>query len=305
MARHAGVGIESTYGTPVAPTDFFEATTESLATVRNFEDLNTIRSNSVLRVEELNSLIQGDMEMLGNYQDLGLLLKLFFGSNDVSGVGPYTHTFPAAAGTSGRAGISGTIEIQRDSTALTWRYAGCKITSLGLSVSLDSSPKVTVGVQAKSEATGTAETPTFPTFDPMLVGDVTVNLDATALDATTFNINAEWPVDQPYKLGSSTFAVEPIDSGPLAVTGDFSVYVPDLTEYAKFDGSTAVDVQLAVTDGAHSLTLNMNTCRLTAVSANLSGRDRLLATYEFRSYYDAVATENIQAILVNDDVTIP
>ena len=305
MARHFGVGKETTYGTAVAPTEFSEAIRETLQQNRRFEEITTIRSNSTRVVNQLNSNVGGDVELIGNFQDIGLLLKGFIGSVTTTGAGPYTHTFPATSGTTGRSGLSLTAEVSRDSTALTWRYAGCKVVSYSFSASKDQSPRITFGLAGKSEATGTAAAPSFPTFSPMLVQNLTISFDGVSLDCTELSLEAEWPVDEPYVIGSAVYAKEPLDNAVLKVGGSATVLLTDLTQYAKFNGTTDVDIAIACTSGGLSITHNLNKCRLTAAPINVDGRERLLGRYDFQSFFDATATENLQVVLVNDDVTIP
>ena len=309
MSRHVGVGVESTYGTPVAPTEFTEAVSETLQQVREFENITTIRSNSTRVVNELSNRIEGDIVLTGNFQDIGYLLYSFIGDVDTAGAGPYNHTFPGSTGTAGRTGVSSTVEVRRDSDTRTWRYAGCKTTGFQIAASLGQSPQLTFSFVGKSEATGTAATASYPDFDPMLVTDMSISFDggSTTVDATDISLNCAWPVDNPYAIGSAAFAKEPIDNDVLAVSGSATVLFEDgeMTEYGYFDGSTDVDVQIIISDGTHSLTVNMNKTRITAAPVNLSGRERLVGTFEWQSFFDTTATENIQIVLTNDDATIP
>jgi hypothetical protein len=309
MSRHVGVGIEgiSAYGAAVTPTDFFEALTESLKKNINNEEIGTIRGNSILQVNALNEFIDGDVVVQGNFQDIGLLLKAFIGTADSGAGPPYTHTFPSSGGTTGRAGISLTTEVKRDSDARTWQYAGCKVTGYSLSATLDQSPQLTFGMIGKSETQGAGASASYPTFDPMLVQDMSISFDATALPAQTIELSSTWDVDQPFKIGSSTFAFEPIDSDWMKVEGTVQVIMTDteMTEYDKFGSTTPIDIILTVDDGTHSIIHNLNKTKLTAVNTNLDGKGRLLGTFNFKSYFDTAATESMQILLTNDDVDIP
>lgn len=306
MSRHVGFGVETTYGTAVASTDFTEALSESLQKNMTFEELAPLRTNSTRKRNLLTSSVGGDVTMLGNYQDVGLLLKHFVGTVDTTGGGPYTHTFPASTGTTGRSGLGLTCEIKRDTTAKTWRYAGCKVTGMSIQASQSQSPQFTFSFLGKSEATGTVTTASYPTFDPMLTGNSTITFSGATMPVQDLSLNCEWPVDEPFAMGAATFAREPSENGTLTVGGTATVIFEDaeMTQYGYFDGSTDVDIAIALTDGTHSLTVNMNKCKFTAVTANLSGRERLVGTFTFSSDYDTDATENIQFILINDDASL-
>ena len=307
MGRHIGVGKETTYGTPVTVTEFSDLKSESMGKELATEEVSTLRAWGITKVNLLNSKVGGDIEIAGNYQDCGLLFKALYGSNDVTGTGPYTHTFPASTGipAAGRDGLSLTAEIQRDSAALTFRYAGCKVVGYSLAADASSSPVMTWSFLGKSEGYGTATTASLPTADLMTPPHVTVSFDAVALNAESVNITAAFGIDEPYKMGSAEFALEPISNTAFGITGDVTVYFVNSTQYAKFDGTTDVDIIVAITDGTHSLTHNINKARLTQVGHAMTFRERLKATYSFSAYHDTTATSSMQTILVNDDVTVP
>lgn len=309
-ARHFGVGVESTYGTGVAPTDFLNCTEEDVSKNITFEEVSDISTWSVRKQIELTQACGGEVTVLGNYQNQGLLLKNFYGGVTTTGGGPYVHTFPATAGipAAGRATTSLTLELRRDGT-LNWRYLGCKVISMGVTWSVEQMARWTWGFLGKDDDTAQAPaTASYPEFDPMIPKNTTaLTFDGSALGlrGTSVNINAAFPVDEPHDFSGLTFPVEPCDNGPFQVTGDVGVIFDDLTQYAKFDGATDVDIEITNGDGTHSVTFNINKCRLTASPVNFSGRDRLTGTYTFAAYYDAVATEAMQVVLTNDDATIP
>ena len=306
MSRHFGIGKETVYGTPVVTTEFLELISESLQKEETTEEIEVVRSYSTRKIEQLNTIIRGDVEVILNYQDIGLLLKTFFGGNDTTGTDPYTHTFPPSTGIPdvGRIGFSLSAELKRDD-ALFWKYEGLKVIGIAIAASHDAVPRLTASFLGENEVTSASgDTATYPDFDVALPSHITVNFDATALDAESVNFNAGFAVDEPRKLGSKLLASEP-DDLRLAVGGDVTVLFEDTTQYAKWDGATDVDVQIAITNGVDSLTFNMNKTRLTQTTPHMTGRERLKGTYNFLSYFDAVATENLQAILVNSDAIIP
>jgi len=134
----------------------------------------------------------------------------------------------------------------------------------------------------------------------------TVKIDGVALDAKDFSINMEYPVDEPLILGATTMGTSPQSSGVLAVSGEFTLLVTDLVEYAHFVDRADHDVSLeCATAGDEAAVFNMNICKLTQATPHVSGRDRLEATISFVSYFDTTATGNIQTVITNDDEVIP
>lgn len=303
--RHFGIGAETTWDTSVTPTRFLEALTESVQKQIETDEIETIRNLSLRDRVLLNSAIRGSVEILANYDGVGILYEQLIGSVDTTTGSVNTHTFPANAGigSADRIGKSLTIEMRRDSS-LVWTYAGCKIVSLEHTFGTDQASRMTVDFLGGSETTGTsATTASFPTLLPVSPSHVTVSFDGTSLDARSATVRIENPLDEPFLLGSTSLAKEPDRAGVLRVTGSVEVLFDDFTQYTKFDGSTDVDVQIVATNTTESITYNMNKCRLSQATPAVEGRERLSATYEFESIYDTDATENVQIVLVNNDST--
>lgn len=304
MARHFAMGEETTYGTAVTSFDvYMEALSESVQKEIAFERIQTIRTESTRKIEELNTAIRGDVEVVGNYQDLAHAFYALLGSVDTTGAGPYTHTTPASTGIATRP--SWTVEISRDTTAQTWRYAGCILTGISVSVAVDQVMRGTLSFIGKSEATGLISTATYAALDVVLPKECTMNFSGSSVDAISFNLSAAYPVDEPYTLGSTSFAKTPESNDVLAVTGDVTVLFDDMTEYNFFDGSTDVDLQLSATNGTEKFIVNLDKARLTQATPHLEGRARLQATYAFETYFNTTATENMQVVVVNDQSAVP
>ena len=309
MARHFAVGAETTYGTAVTPTEFVEALSETLQAEPSFEHIKTIRSPSVRKVVQLADIVRGDVVAVGNYQDMGLLLKHLLGSVDsVTSSTTTAHTFPASTGipATDRDGFSLTGEMLRDGNIL-WTYAGLKVTGFQLQAAVDSVAQVTWSFLGKSSTatTGSGTAQSFPTLDVMIPSEITVNVQGSAQDAKSCSISVQWPVDEPYKLGSTTLAVEPKSSDTIEVTGEVVVLFQDMTEYDLFAAYTDTDLQISITNATESLVINCDKTRITQATPHVDGRNRLEATYQFSGYFNATATPGVQFVLTNDDAAIP
>lgn len=308
-ARHFGVKAETTYGTAVVPDRFFEALSESVQKELNMETIEVIRQFSPVDLVLLGQAVRGDTEILAMYDGIGILFEHLIGSVDSSTGTPSsgftTHTIPASTGipSADRIGKMFTSEYRRDGS-LNWRYAGIKIVSVSHSFGTDQSSRMTVGFIGLSEnRTAPVSSPTFSSILPMSPTHVSFSMDGTSLPARNVTIDVENPLDEPNILGQTTFGREPDRNGLLRVTGTAEVLYENHTQAAKFDGTTVVDIAIAAVNGTYSLTYNMNKVKLTQTTPHNSGRDRLVATYEWESYYDTDATENLQVVLVNGDET--
>lgn len=306
-ARHLGFGAESTYGTPVAPTKFFEVLSEGVQLEKNFETVPVMRAFSAPEIVELSSVVKGPLEILANFNGIGILYEHLLGHASHTGAGdPYTHTYPGTGGIpdTDRIGLSLTGEIRRDG-ALNWRYSGIKIVSLAQAFGVEQSSRITLGVIGKGETNPAPAVPTYPTLEPMRPSFVSVLFDSVALKARSAQISIENPCDEPYLLGGTGLSDEPDRSGLLKVTGQTEVMFSSLTQYDKFVSGATVDIEIAVVapTGGHELHYNMAKCRLTQATPHASGRERLTATYVWESYYNSDDTENIQVVLINADAT--
>lgn len=307
-ARHFGFKEEVIYGTAVVADVFFELLDVNIDDKPTFEEIKVIRSFATRQIIELTSAVRGDATVMVDYQTIAHLMYLLFGSLATSGGGPWTHTIPAASGipAAGRVGVSATLEERRDG-ALAWQHAGAKLVGFGLSVDTGAAMRAALSWIAKStdNSITPVAAPTYFDFDIIKPSDCTVSVDGSAQDAKSFSLNAGFPVDEPVALGSPVFSVEPAENDVLSVAGSFEVFFVDNTEYDLFTSRADVDISLVCTNGTESLTINLNKCRLTEVAIPISGKERLMGTFNYISYFDSVATENMQVIVINDQETIP
>jgi len=306
--RHFGVGEETTWGTAVARTKFFEALSESVKYEKEFEPITVIRSPYVRDMTLLNAAVRGDVEILANYDGLELLFKHLIGSTDTTSSGVMVqHTYPASTGrpSAGREGFGLTGEFRRDGSYV-WLYEGMKITGMSHSFGTDQSSRVTFTFLAETESTSSSATAaSYDTLLPMRPSEVEVAFDGTTLSAMSCQVNYETPVDEPFLLGSTGLGAEPVQNDVIKVTGNVEVLFDSWTQYNKFSTEADVDVAIVAssTDTTHSLTYNMNKCRITQATPPVQGRERLKATYEFESFYDTDATGNFQVVLLTTNAS--
>ena len=308
-ARQFAVGEETTVGTAVTPDHFYEALSESVETEIGFESLATIRSFSTLDVTENNRIVRGDVELLANYDEIGLLYKHLIGSVNTTTGSPNTHTFPhftTGIPSADRIGLGLTLEFQRDGS-LVWKYPGAKITGLTHTFSVDQASRMSFGfISGAAETTaGSATSPTWPTFLPMLPKEVTVTIGGVAIPATGVTLTVANPLDEPFILGQTTVGREIDRNDVLKVTLTVDALFDNFTDlYDKFPaGSTNVTVSIEATDATNSVKYNLQRCRILKPSPHAPGRERLKTTYELESFFANATEENIGIVLLNNDTT--
>lgn len=306
-SRSLGFGVESAYGTPVVAVakEFLEGVESfDFSLEQTFEDILTVTAHSQKPTTLLTSKWNGSFEALGIYQEpLGLLIRSLLMEPDVSGAGPFTHTFPKSTGipVDGRLGRMLTVETKQ-SSALASSWAGGKLTELAFSVDASKSVRMTGTMHGTVEGSGLSPVAaSFGAYDPMLMKDTSILFDALALDVASLDFSLKWDTDAPFGLGSAIYIKEPVDVGGLIVSGSVSLYFVDLVQYTKFAAQTEIDIVIVITNGTESMTVNMNKAIIRSFSKPIQGQDRLQATVEFVSHFDTTATENAQIVLINDD----
>lgn len=307
--RHMMIGLESTWNTPVTPNQAFELIREDVQFEPEYIRLATARSKGVNKLIKGFGLIRGTCEILLSYQDIAVLLTYFTGNVDTTGTGPFTHTVPGASGLGERSPL--TLEIQRDSAALTWVYSGALITGIQLQLRTNDMPRAIITWIAASEVIGVAQTPTYLAQDFPEPPIISVEVSGASVDATEFNINMSWPVDEPNVLGNATLARKPEDSDVLSITGDFTVLFEALASiYTPFAADTEI-TQLEVhmpSGGDEDLTILMDQAKFLQATPHVDGRARQLQAVSFEAYGDGVAGHGdspIGIVIINDDTAIP
>ena len=301
MAKAFGIGVESTWDTPVTPNKFFDVTSEDIHIEKTPIEVATFRAPSTRAVENDQERVVGTFEALCNFQEVGFWLYQFMGDVDVTGVGPYTHTIPGSTGVTDTKSF--TLEVERDFTAFT--YPGMMMTAFGLDIQRGQALTVRGGYQGSSAsvATGAATSPTYLTLDVAVPRQVVIDIDASPVDATNFTLDAVWPVDDPYVLGSISYGKQPLRQ-VLGVSFSFQYLFTVSTVYDLFVANTEIDVQVDVqTAGDEALTINLDKCRITEHPHPLDGRQRVLATASGIAFFNTTATENMQSIVINDQTT--
>ena len=130
---------------------------------------------------------------------------------------------------------------------------------------------------------------------------VTIEVDTIAQAAMEFNLNLAWPVDEPKKLGSTTFALTPETNDTLSVEGDFSIYAEDVVIYDKFAAADDVQIECNIDNGAgDTISINVPVTRLTGATGHVEGRSRQAQSVGFKGLASgSAATDPIQITCVN------
>jgi hypothetical protein len=255
------IGVESTYGTAVAPTRAFEAKADTFSrdveyieSVGFRRDMQTIRSD---RHDTISLGAAGSIECDVLDKGMGLLLQHALGTSSgptQQGATPaYLQTF-----TSDDTGPTGsyTVQVSRNDSAGTLRtftYEGSTITGWNLSQELGAATSMTFDFDSETEQTSTAEaTPAYPSStDVFTYTDATIEIDDSAVtNFTSFSLDADlgMKTDRRFLKGSATKS-QPKRSSVPSYTGSISGEFADLSDYTKFINGTTFKLEFLATMG--------------------------------------------------------
>ncbi len=255
------VGVESTYGTAVAPTRAFEAKADTftrdveyIQSVGFRRDLQTVRSD---RDDTISLGATGSIEMDVMDKGMGLLLQHTLGTaagptqQGASTAYLQTHSTDDTGPTG-----SYTVQVSRvDSggTMRTFTYEGSTITGFNIGQDLGSATTMTFNFDAETEQTSTAEaTPAYvASTDPYVYTEATIEIDDTAVTSfTSFSLDGDlgMKTDRRFLKGSATKG-QPKRAAVPSYTGSISGEFADLTNFNKFINGTTFKLEFIVTKG--------------------------------------------------------
>ena len=248
------VGVESTYGTAVAPTRAYEAKADTftrdveyLQSVGFRRDMQTIRSD---RDDTISLGATGSIEFDLLNKGAGLLLQHVLGSTSgptqLGSTSAYRSTF--ATTDTGPTGSS-TIQVSRVDSGGTLRpftYEGCVATGFNIAQDLGSNLSFTLNFDAENEQTSTGEaTPAYPSSaDPFNYTQAVIAIDGSAAtNFTSFSLDGDLAMDTARRfLNGSATKSQPKRSGVPSYTGTITAEFASLTDYNKFVNGTEFSI---------------------------------------------------------------
>src|SRR6266699_1593178 len=198
---YVGAAVETTAGTAVTPTDYFESYDVSITTNRNLQELEPAAGNVYSTQAVVAGLRDhtGDMTLIFEPNTAEKLFAMMLAVGSKTGTDPYTSTGTLSAS----APKSYTFDIA--SGNIVQRYMGCQVGKLSMEVNsneirIKPSISALASFQGREIATVSTTTITLKTdYDPKpnngLVASDLVRLykisDGTTLDTTVSSVNAD------------------------------------------------------------------------------------------------------------------
>lgn len=270
-----GMAEESTYGTGVTVTRFYEILKDGYK-----QDVARLESKAIrtgVRVQRSDRYREGSKTVVGAPQfevlnkSFGLWFKHMFGGLATTGpVGTlYTHTFTPGALTTlsrtvqvGRPDLSGTVE--------PFTYEGCKVDTWELSSGVDEALVLSIGDVGEEEkspvsspAGAALATASYPSTAAMLIFvDGAITVGGVTTPVKKFSLKGDNGIAKDRRFVGSQVIKNPLEAAKRMYTGELNCEFTDTVAYGRFIAGTeaALIITFAVTISAvtFSLTITCN-----------------------------------------------
>lgn len=308
IGSQIGLAAESTVGTRVAPSRFFEFTKESLRLVRPRVPSKALRANRYMsrRAYQLAQYVEGDVEFELAPQSTGLVWKHALGSVMTTGSGPYTHTFSHGA----LDALGFTIQVNRPDSSGTDRpfdYLGCQITRLALAAKADDVVMATMSVYGQHEDTSQSlASASYPSsWTPYTFVHGVLSLAGTEVSVKEVGVEIETGLQTGRHFMRSTTPQRPkasVSARTRDVGGTILCDFEGLTAYNRFVNQTAAALSLVFTSGTNVLTITGN-IEFDGETPNVTSEDMLEQRLPWKALHATSDTSAFQVVLVNSDST--
>lgn len=299
ISSQVGVKKETTYGTRVAPTQFWEFESEGGQRQQKYLESRQLRAGRFFQSSSRRALTTHDAQvtLAGEFPNKGggFLLDLLHG-NSVTPVQQTTTTaYLQTHNVTGDPNKSATIQVGKPSangTVNPFDYVGCMVTSANFACAIDDWLKFNFTFDAQDEQTNqTLATASYPTalesfhFEQcsVSVNGVTQDLATTGALVKGFSLDLSLPrATERYGLRSTALKAKPILNDYTPGSGSLSFEFDDMTQYGLFTAGTKVPVvitftssSLAGTGNPFALTFTMSSCQFTGTTPAVGGPDIL------------------------------
>lgn len=308
---HVGIGKETTWGTPVAATDYIRFASESLN-----EEIEQVLSETMQGVFEEGPSHEGQRDIAGDisfdvYPNvIGHLLRSALGAPVTTSLatGVYQHVFtPVQSNFSHYSALPPyTLEVHRD-LEQAFQYTGALVNDLTFSFGTDQKiMQGTAAIIAKSLALITKTTPSFENGNPFLWHQAKISIDTIEnKDIQTLEFGVNNSLEGRYSVNQTKVVSRILRSGNRTFPVNFTFDLKDLTEYNKFRAQNEVAVKVEFTGSAidgtnnYKLTIDMPKFRFATFPVNVDGSGALTAQVDGSAKYDNASAHAMKITLVN------
>lgn len=308
IAGQLGFKSEATVGTAVTPDKFHPGllSAEFSGSPERVDSQGIRAGRHVIHSWKAGAQrITGSVEVELWDEPLATLLRHMFGTIATTGTAPtFTHT----ASPGDLTGQALTIQVgvpDISGTVRAFTYAGCKIGSFEIGVSVDELATVSLDIVAMTETTATAlAAASYPTAAPFVFTEGSLSLGAAGSEVqvatvSEASISGDNNVTDRVKLGSAT-SKEPLQNGMRTYEADITAEFEDLTAYNRIVNGTETNLKLLLDNGTDTLTVDGN-FRSDEATPTLSGPEIVEQSLSGTFVSSASDAAAMQAVLVNGE----
>jgi hypothetical protein len=301
-----GVGVESTYGTRVAPTTFLPFESESLTLSKSYIENQPLMAGVMVQPTGYHvsstRAAEGSIELQYFDRGMGKFLNLLTGAT-VATVTPggattaRTHTFPI--GLESPVGKSLSIQVGRPDTAGTVRpfdYVGCKVTEAVISIESGEAATLSLNVDARDETTNqTLGTATYSAAArPFGFQNWAITLAGSPhvrCRSLTITIPLNMATDR-YHLGNSGVKDEPLLNAQSDITANATFEFSSLADHTRFVNESTVALVATATNGLiegafnYKSEITIPAAKQISSGPTVGGPDLLTVDAEFKALYN-------------------
>jgi hypothetical protein len=315
LGAFAGIGKETTYGTPVAATGFHEllegGDTMKLKAGRMAKP--NLRCASSLRSVKAKRGVEGGIKIPLFFAGAEQILKYGLGTSNTSALSGSNKSHQFTLLNSLNTALTVRMNRGESATPLTaeFIYQGCKVNKLGFSLQPEGQLELAVDFLGQDETLGAASVPTF-TAAPQITWDLLTTKTIGAVDVPfqSFEVNVENNLDgDTWKLGTVN-RQEMIRGGARKITGSFEFEFQSLTHYNYFRNETQNAIVLTfdggVITGADHWLLTLSLPKVNWLGDTPSA-DKVGPFKQKMNFETEAATENddLSITLQNQTASIP
>ena len=250
-------GVETTYGTSVAPTRSFEAQTDIATKKVEYLESKGFRAAIATVRSDRRTII--DMGGEGSFEadilskGFGLLLQGMFSTSAIAVQGAtsaYKQTFTATGAAPTKSYTAQMLRADSGGTLRTFTYAGTTFTGWEIGVEQGGLLNIKADLDVRQELTGPSATatsyPTSTTPWDWSEAVVTINGNASAVSKFMLKADLGMHVDRRYLQGSALKA-QPIRKSLPSYEGSIELDYADTTFYTMFTAGSVVPITLTCT----------------------------------------------------------
>lgn len=300
---HIGLARETTWGTAVGATDYFEALSESLVpTIARFDTRNIIAAFSRPKDSAGLRSYEGEVNFAGFPDALGFFLAGALGVNSVSSIGGGLFQNRMTTRLSDFGSLSAlppyTFEIFRDITS-SQQFKGVQIAGLDIVMAPNAPVNITARVIAKSMVNIAKTTPTFPTSpnEPFLFDTVSLSLPAGTgrPDIEGLTVSIDNQLEGISALNATNEVAKIRRSGPQIIGVRGTLEFINITDFLAFTNQDEQRLLVNVTRAnSFSMLIDVPQMVFTSMPLQMSGAERVTADFEAQGQFHVGSAQSIR-----------